>query len=209
MLKVLLGVAGFAIGLGVIALVALQIPMVTDTLANRTIEQRLSEQRHELFEPDALRVLMCGTGSPMPDPVRAKSCVAVFAANRFWVVDVGPGSANRLSMVGVDGSRIGAVLLTHFHSDHIGDLGELNMLTWAAGRVLPLRVFGPPGVERVVAGFTEAYALDSVYRNAHHGESFMPMGAALMQADVVEEPKYGEGPKTVIEIAGLTISAAR
>jgi len=205
--KVLLGLIGLGAGVGAIVVVALQIPAVTDTLAAREIEHRLSEQRHELFEPDALRILLCGTGSPFPDPNRAKACVAVFAADRYWLVDVGPGSANVLTMLGVDGSRIGGVLLTHFHSDHIGDLGEINMLTWAEGRLLPLRVFGPPGVERVVAGFDEAYALDSEYRNAHHGETFMPLATSRMQAEVIEEPKYGEGPKKVFEIAGLTVTA--
>jgi ribonuclease Z len=205
--KVILGLLGAALALVTVAFAALQVPLVTDTLAARAIERQLTEQRHELFEPDALRVLLCGTSSPLPHPTRAKSCVAVFAADRFWVVDVGPGSANRLSMLGVDGARIGAVLLTHFHSDHIGDLGELNMLTGAAGRVLPLHVYGPPGIDRVVGGFNEAYALDSAYRNAHHGETFMPLATSIMQAEVVDEPKYGEGPKTVLEIAGLTITA--
>ncbi len=32
-----------------------------------------------------------------------------------------------------------------------------------------MRVIGPPGVERVVAGMNEAYGLDSDYRVAHHG----------------------------------------
>lgn len=27
------------------------------------------------------------------------------------------------------------ILLTHFHSDHIGDLGEFNLQTWAGGRL--------------------------------------------------------------------------
>ena len=39
----------------------------------------------ELFETDALRVLLCGTSSPLPHPDRARPCTAVFAAGRFWV----------------------------------------------------------------------------------------------------------------------------
>jgi ribonuclease Z len=102
---------------------------------------------------------------------------------------------------------IGAVLLTHFHSDHIGDLGELNLQTWVAGRPEPLKVYGPPGVERVVSGFTEAYALDTQYRVAHHGSSLMPSETSGMSPVVIDEPRYGEGPKTVLEIDGLTIRA--
>src|SRR5262245_4295947 len=71
-------------------------------------------------------------------------------------------------------SAIGGVLLTHFHSDHIGDLGELNLQTWAGGRPGPLTVYGGPGVERVVNGFNEAYRLDQGYRTAHHTAKVMP-----------------------------------
>jgi len=55
--------------------------------------------------------------------------VDVFAANRFWVLDTGTGSWNALAMLGLDASRLGAILLMHFHSDHIGDLGEFNLQT--------------------------------------------------------------------------------
>src|SRR5262249_30694678 len=38
----------------------------------------------------------------------------------------------------------------------------------------PLPVFGPSGVETVVAGFNMAYGLDKGYRIAHHGPDVMP-----------------------------------
>lgn len=207
MKKLLLGLLVAAAGTFIVVVAALRVPAVTDTLASRSIERRLGEQRHALFEPDALRVLFCGTSSPFPDPKRAKSCAAVFAAGRFWVVDVGPGSWNTLGVLAVDPSLIGAVLLTHFHSDHIGDLGELNLQTWVAGRPAPLKVYGPPGVERVVSGFAEAYAFDTSYRIAHHGSSFMPRETSAMEPVVIEEPRFGEGPRTVLEVEGLTITA--
>ncbi len=207
MKKLLLGLLVVVLGISAVTYAALHVPAVTDALVARSIERRLGEQRLAWFEPDALRILFCGTSSPFSDPKRAKSCVAVFAAGRFWVVDVGPGSWNNLGALGVDASLIGAVLLTHFHSDHIGDLGELNLQTWAAGRPAPLKVYGPPGVERVVSGFTEAYALDTQYRVAHHGESLMPLETSGMTPVVIEEPRFGEGPRTVLDIEGLKITA--
>jgi ribonuclease Z len=68
-------------------------------------------------------------------------------------------------------------MLTHFHSDHIGDLGELNLQTWAGGRRTPLNVYGGPGIDRVVNGFNDAYRLDQGYRTTHHGEKVMPPAA--------------------------------
>jgi ribonuclease Z len=165
------------------------------------LARAVADSPDDLFEQDALRVLLCGTSSPLPHPDRAKACVAVFAAGRVWVVDTGPGSWNKLALWRIPGRRIGAVLLTHFHSDHIGDLGEFDMQTWAAGRPGPLRVFGPPGVERVVAGFEEAYALDTRYRIAHHGADFLPEGVGRM------EPRPIVAPALVLEEDGLEISA--
>jgi ribonuclease Z len=187
--------------------VALRIPTVQDRLVGAAIDRMVASRPDELFRDDALRVLLCGTSSPLPDPNRAKACVAVFAGGRFWVVDTGPGSWNRMALLRVDGSRIAGVLLTHFHSDHIGDLGEWNLNTWVMGRPAPLRVFGPPGVERVVAGFDEAYALDRGYRVAHHGADFLPPAAGLIEPHPVPGPAEDGQMHGVVDEDGLQIHA--
>lgn len=197
---------GAAVVVGGLAWIGLRVPAVQELVMRRMVARRMAAPAG-LFADDALRVLLCGTSSPMPHPTRAKACVAVFAGGRFWVVDTGPGSWNRLAMWQVDGSRIGGVLLTHFHSDHVGELGEFNMQTWVAGRDRPLRVFGPPGVERVVAGFAEAYALDSGYRTAHHGSDFLPPEIGRMEAIAVAGPAADGRPGPVIDEGGVRITA--
>lgn len=181
-------------------------PAVQDAILRRVIPRMVGKTADHLFADDALRVAVCGSAAPLPHETRAKSCIAVFAAGRMWIVDTGPSSWNRLALWRVDGARIGGVFYTHFHSDHIAELGEFNLQTWAAGRPGPLRVFGGPGVERVVAGFAEAYALDTGYRVAHHGADFLPPDRARMEAVPVAAPRDA-GLVPVLEDAGLRISA--
>lgn len=183
----------------------LERPAVQDAILRRVIVRLVGQTADHLLADDALRVAICGSSAPLPHETRAKSCIAVFAAGRFWIVDTGPGSWNRLALWRIDGAKIGAVMYTHFHSDHIADLGEFNLQTWAAGRPAPLRVYGPPGVERLVAGFGEAYALDTGYRVAHHGAEFLPPERARMQAVPVDAPPEA-GAVTVLEEDGLRIS---
>jgi ribonuclease Z len=205
MRRVLLWVIGLVV-VGVVAAVLLfRIPAVQDVVIARVLDRLVATTAEHLFTDDALRVALCGTAAPPPHPTRAQACVAVFAAGKFWIVDTGPRSWNRLALWRVDGKRIGAVLFTHFHSDHIGELGEFNLQTWAAGRSEPMRVFGPPGVERVVAGFEEAYALDTGYRIAHHGADFLPPDRARMRALPVVAPPLQ--PTKVLEEGGLTVTA--
>ncbi|MDX2169513.1 MAG: MBL fold metallo-hydrolase [Deltaproteobacteria bacterium] len=200
-------IAGIGLALAGLTWIALQIPAVQDALLRRVIARRMSTPPAALAGDDALRVLLCGTSSPMPHPSRAKACVAVFAGGRFWVVDVGDGSWNHLALWQVDGRAIGGVLLTHFHSDHITELGEFNLQTWVAGRPGPLAVYGPPGVERVVAGFSEAYALDSGYRVAHHGAALLSPEIGRMEARPIAGPASGDGPSVVLEQDGVRITA--
>jgi ribonuclease Z len=71
--------------------------------------------------------------------------------------------------------RVQAVFRTHFHSDHIDGLGELMLQRWVSeSNPAPVPVYGPAGVETVVAGFMQAYAADRGYRAAHHGEAVAP-----------------------------------
>ena len=179
---------------------------VQDRLLDKGLTVMLTNQGHDMLEQDALRALLCGTAAPLPHATRAKACVAIFAGGKFWLVDTGPGSWNKLSLIGVDPTRIGGVFLTHYHSDHIGDLGQVSMQSWAGGRSEPLRVFGPMGVERVVRGFEEAYALDSGYRIAHHGADFVPPEAGKMVANTIADMEDGT-QNVVFEENGLVVKA--
>jgi ribonuclease Z len=186
------------------ALVALRIPSVQDRLV-RFGAARLLAQPTELFEGDGMRVLACGTSSPFPHRERARPCLMVIAGGKFYVVDTGSGSWNNLALWSIPGERIGAVFITHFHSDHIGDLGEFNLQTWVAGRPGPLPVYGPAGVESVVAGFNEAYKLDTGYRVAHHGADFLRPANEPMEARPFAVGS--DGRVVIVDEGGLRVTA--
>ncbi len=172
-------------GLVLAAAVALHTGPVQQAIFDRAARTMSARTNEAPFADDALRVAIAGSSAPLPSASRAKACVVVFAAGKFWVVDSGPESVENLVLWGIPLSRVGGVLLTHFHSDHIGDLGELQLQTWAGGRAAPLTVYGGPGVEGVVDGFNRAYALDQGYRTEHHGERVMPSAAWGMTAITV------------------------
>jgi ribonuclease Z len=128
---------------------------------------------------DGLHVILCGTGSPLPDPARSGPCTLVIAGKQVFLVDSGSGAGRRIGQIGVPLGKIDAAFLTHFHSDHIDGLGEVLMLRWASsGRTSPLPVYGPQGVDRIVSGFDTAYTADYGYRIAHHGADIMPRSGA-------------------------------
>ncbi len=162
------------------------VPGVQQRLFDRGAEMVTERVNTAVLADDALRVAVCGSSAPLPSAKRAKACAAVFAGGKFYIVDVGPESVENLSLWGIPLAEIGGVLLTHFHSDHIGDLGELQLQTWAGGRRRPLPVYGGPGVDQVVDGFNRAYALDQGYRTEHHGEEVMPSAAWGLTAKTVE-----------------------
>lgn len=177
-----------AILAGIAFLVVLRSPDAQDTIVERTVRENMGRNRDALFADDALRAIVCGSSSPMPDPHRAKACIAVIAGGKIYIVDTGPDSYSRLALWRIPIERIGGIFYTHYHSDHIGDLGEFNMNSWVLGRPAPLDVYGPPGVERVVAGFSEAYALDQTYRTAHHGADLVSPDIWKMVAHPVVMP---------------------
>ncbi|HMY75803.1 MAG TPA: MBL fold metallo-hydrolase, partial [Blastocatellia bacterium] len=153
-----------------------------------------------------LHVVMCGTGSPLADATRASACVAVAAAGEVVLIDVGPGSWRQVAVNRIPAQAVSAVLLTHFHSDHIGDLGETVTQSWLAGRAKLLEVYGPPGVEKVVAGFAQAYSQDVDYRIAHHTEALLPRAASAAVAREVKLKDDAEAA-VVFERNGLKVTA--
>jgi ribonuclease Z len=181
--------------------------LVQDFLIRQIARQRLDRTRAELLGRDRISVVLCGTGVPDPDLGRASACTAVFAGGQFFLVDIGPSSARKAGAFALPLAALSGVLLTHFHSDHIGDLGEINTQSWLAGRSHSLAVYGPQGVQSVVEGFLLAYGLDRGYRAA-----VTPMLSAQawpMEGHTVIIPESNQytGSVTVLTRDGLRITA--
>lgn len=143
-------------------------------LVEREIEKRLGQQKTDLLRDGNLHVILVGSGGPINNTERLPACTAVLAGGEFLLVDVGPGTMRKADLLNLPLAGLTGVFITHFHSDHIGDLGEANFQSWAAGRQKELEIHGPQGVEKIVQGFTLAYEADIQYRIAHHGDSVMP-----------------------------------
>lgn len=155
--------------------------------------------------PDGLHVILCGTGSPLPDPQRSGPCTLVLAGKQLFLVDAGAGAGRRIGQIGVPPGKIDATLLTHFHSDHIDGLGEVLMLHWAgSGRETQMLIYGPEGVDRIVSGFDTAYTADYGYRIAHHGADIMPRSGAGGRAVTVATSAT---PVPIYDRGGVKISA--
>jgi len=181
-----------------------------DRVIDRQIERGLTARAdRSVPEAPGIHVVLCGTGSPLPDKDRAGACTAVLAGGEFLLVDVGPGSWETATLAGLPTGDLSAILLTHFHSDHIGDLGEAITQSWIAGRTHPLDVYGPPGTTRVVNGFDEAYAADESYRNIHHGETYMPAAAAPAVGHDVELTDAADSDAVVFDRNGLRVTMFR
>lgn len=158
---------------------------------------------------DGLGVALCGAGSPMPSPDRAGPCTVITAGRHVYLVDIGEGGVRNLGRMGYGAGRVEAVFLTHFHSDHIDSLGALMLQHWGtSGSPAPLPVYGPPGVDTVVAGFNTAYSLDRGYRIAHHGVQVMQPAAFGMRAFAQAAPANGD-TRLILSRHGLQVFAFR
>lgn len=225
--KVVGGVVAAALVLGGIAYaVVWNSPGIQAKLMSRVIASRMAgNDTQALLDDGALHIYLCGTGSPMPDPSRANACTAVIAGGHIVIIDTGPGSWRNIARARLPADKIDTILLTHLHSDHIGDLGEFAVQSWIAGRKAPLQVFGPTALPRpaadrdsqghvfgtsgtadVVKGIALAYNADDAYRILHHGADHLIPDGADMAAHEIPTPKVDELVK-VYDKDGLTISA--
>ncbi|QKG71414.1 MBL fold metallo-hydrolase [Erythrobacter mangrovi] len=160
-------------------------------LFDRTVE-KVAGQDSTVSYPDGIHAYLCGSGSPLPDAERAGPCIAVLAGREAFIFDAGSGSIRKLQRMGFPMDRLEAAFLTHLHSDHIDGFGELMLQAWmAGGRDEPLPVYGPPGTDKVVEGFMQAYAIDRGYRITHHGPEVARPGGFGGAVHLLDPPRTG------------------
>jgi ribonuclease Z len=155
------------------------------SMMEREIKKGMNRQKVGMLTDGKLHVVLVGSGGPIVNTKRCSTSVAIMANGEFILVDVGPGSVRNADLQDLPLAALTGVFLTHFHSDHIAELGEANFQSWAQGRQKALAVYGPAGVDKVVQGFTLAYEQDTTYRIEHHGEATMPPAASRPEAKTI------------------------
>lgn len=148
-----------------------------------------------------IEVTLLGTGSPIPDPDRAGPSTLIRAGGQTFLVDCGRGVQQRLAAAGSAANGLTALLLTHLHSDHIADLGDVIITRWISTFTpdpAPFQIIGPPGTAEVVDATLAAFGHDIGYRIAHHAD--------LTEPPAIEVHEYTEG--VVWDVDGVRIQAA-
>ena len=142
-MKKLLIFLSLIIAIYLIGLLALNSYTVQDRILNIGLKNIVSSSESFLDKEDSLKVVICGSRSPLPSPGRAESCVLVEAGDDIYIFDMGNGSVNNLQEFQVPWTNVKAVLITHMHSDHMADLPDAHLQSWIQGRNSPLMVYGP------------------------------------------------------------------
>ncbi len=177
-MKKILILTSCVVSIFIIGLVSLNSHSLQDRILNIGLKNILSSAEPFLDKEDTLKVVVCGSRSPLPSPGRAEACILVEAGDDIYIFDLGNGSMDNLTQYQVPWPNVKAVLITHMHSDHIADLPDAHLQSWVQGRDSPLMVYGPEGINLVTKGFELAYSADYQYRNEHHGDDMLPMSIA-------------------------------
>ena len=116
------------------------------------------------------RLILLGTGGgPRPRKVSSGSAQVIISNDAAYVVDCGDGVARQLVTAGVPLTQVRSIFITHHHSDHNADYGNLILLAWAAGLRTRVDTWGPPPLQPMTKLFFEMNSYDIETRIADEG----------------------------------------
>jgi ribonuclease BN (tRNA processing enzyme) len=143
------------------------------------VSDRSTEMEKETVKPveiplpvrqHSTRIVLLGTGTPVPNPVRSGPSIAVVVGDRSYIVDFGPGVVRRAAEAHLNGvwqlevSRLTLAFVTHLHSDHTAGYSDIILTPAVVGRREPLHVYGPPGLNKMTSNILAAYEEDFAVR---------------------------------------------
>ena len=97
-----------------------------------------------------VELTMLGCGGTQPLPGRALAALWLQVAGSGLLFDCGEGTQAAARRWGCSLYKLDAILLTHYHGDHIFGLPGLLQTQGALGRTAPVTVAGPPGLRALL-----------------------------------------------------------
>ena len=146
------------------------------------------------------RLILLGTGGgPRPRTNRVASAQVILVDDKAYVVDCGDGVARQLVAAGVSPAILRHILITHHHSDHNLDYGNLIMAAWNMGLKSRVDAWGPPPLEKMTRLFFEMNSYDIRIRIAD--ERKLPLEPLVHTHEL-------KGGGRVFDDAGVKVAAA-
>jgi ribonuclease BN (tRNA processing enzyme) len=99
-----------------------------------------------------------GSGTCVPDRAHHSAAFHLDTGASAVLLDCGPGTLHGFDAYGVRWSELTHVVVSHFHTDHIGDLPALLFALKNAARPLrttPLTLIGPVGLRAFLRGLAD------------------------------------------------------
>ena len=116
------------------------------------------------------RLILLGTaGGPRPRQAPSAPSQVILANGVPYLIDCGDGVARQLVAAGVPVSELRHIFITHQHSDHNADYGNVMLLSWVIGLRQPIDTWGPPPIEKMTRLFLELNEFDINTRIADEG----------------------------------------
>lgn len=101
--------------------------------------------------------------------------MAIVVDSVAYLFDAGAGvvrraaAAARQGIPALQAPRLQHLFITHLHSDHTMGVNDVMFTPWIQGRRAALKLFGPPGIQRMTDGILDAYEEDIAEREASSG----------------------------------------
>lgn len=147
------------------------------------------------------RMVFLGTkGGPRVGVGASNPANLVVVNGTPFVIDCGMGVSRQLVNAGVPIPSVKYILISHHHSDHNLEYGNLVYNAWAAGLSTPIQSFGPKGLEAMTRSFWETNKFDVDTRIGDEGR---PDPRPLLIAKDID----ADG--VVVKTADVTVTAFR
>ena len=128
------------------------------------LPERLLAQSKSSTEPakgSATRLILLGTGGgPRPNTQRNQTSLVIIVKGTPYVIDCGGGVSRQMVVAGISLLSLRYIFITHHHSDHNLEYGNLIYNAWVSGFKGRIDAYGPPPIEKMTHLFFELNSFD-------------------------------------------------